>query len=75
MTVKELIECLETMPQNAIVVAESYEEGFDTVKKVMPVAVKQNPVKEWYLGEYLESKESEAQQMVLLYAATKADKE
>ena len=53
MTVKELIECLETMPQNAIVVAESYEEGFDTVKKVMPVAVKQNPVKEWYLGEYL----------------------
>jgi len=31
MTVKELINILKTMPQDALVVTEGYEDGFDAV--------------------------------------------
>jgi len=74
MTVAQLIEYLQTMPPDALVVTEGYEEGFDTIKKVSLTKVIDNPQKEWYTGEYMDSEETTAKQVVLLFADTKADK-
>ena len=62
MTVKELINLLTTMPQDALVVTEGYEDGYDTVKKVSVIAVEENSTKD------------ETSKVVLLYAGTKDEK-
>jgi len=73
MTVKELINTLTSMPQDALAVTEGYENGFDTVKKVSVISVEENPQKDWWDGKYIESKNDEAMNVVLLYAATKEE--
>lgn len=74
MTVAELIEKLNQMPSDALVVAEGYEDGYDTIKRVSLIAVEENPNQEWYVGKYIASKNENAQQVVFLNAETKADK-
>jgi len=59
MTVKELINLLTTMPQDALVVTEVYSYGFDTVDTASVISVKENPQKAWYLGKYIDSAVSE----------------
>jgi len=71
MTVNELINLLTTMPQDALVVTEGYEDGYDTVKKVSVISVEENPIKEWWVGKYIDSKNDESTEVVLLYAGTK----
>ena len=46
MTVKELLQQLQTFPQDAFVVTEGYEEGFDAIKKVSMIRVEENTTKE-----------------------------
>lgn len=74
MTVSELITQLHTLPPDALVVAEGYEEGYDTIKRISMIAVEENPNQEWYVGKYIASKNENAQQVVFLNAETKADK-
>ena len=71
MNVKELINILETMPQDAMVVTEGYEDGYDTVKNVSLIDVEENQQKDWWNGKYVETKNSDAIEVVLLYAGTK----
>jgi hypothetical protein len=71
MTVKELTNLLATMPQDALVVTEGYENGYDTVKKISVIGVEENSQKDWWDGKYIESKNQEAMSVVLLYSATK----
>jgi len=73
MTVKELINILATMPQDALAVTEGYEDGYDTVKNVLVINVKDNPQKEWYVGKYIETTESDGVSVVLLYSGTKEE--
>ena len=73
MTVKELIQKLEAFPQDALVVAEGYEDGYDSIKKVSIIRVVENQTKEWYVGKFVDSKSSSAKEVVLLFADTKAD--
>ncbi len=73
MTVKELINLLETMPQDVLVVTEGYEDGYDTVKKVSIIGVEENPQKNWWDGKYIESEKQESRSVVLLYAGTKEE--
>ena len=73
MTVKELINILATMPQDALVVTEGYEDGYDAVKNVLVINVEENPIKEWYVGKYIDSTNSESESVVLLYSGTKED--
>jgi hypothetical protein len=74
MTVSELIAQLQTLPPDALVVAEGYEDGYDTIKQVSLIAVEENPNQEWYVGKYIASKKGEAQQVAFLNADAKADK-
>ena len=73
MTVKELINSLVTMPQEALVVTEGYEDGYDTVKKVSVIEVEKNPLKEWLVGKYINSTGSRSMDVVLLYSGTKEE--
>ena len=56
MTVSELINRLQTLPPDALVVSEGYEDGYDTIKRVSLIAVTENPNQEWYVGQYIDSK-------------------
>ena len=73
MTVKELINILSTMPQDALVVSEGYEYGYDSIKKVSVIKLEENPRKEWYIGKYDDSENDNAIKAVFLDAETKAD--
>ncbi len=73
MTVSQLIQKLQTLPPDALVITEGYEDGYDTIKNVSLIPVKENPEKEWYLGKYTDSEETKAMQAVFLNAETKAD--
>ena len=73
MTVKDLTNLLATMPQDALVVTEGYEDGFDTVKTISIISVEENPQKDWWYGKYINSANSGAMNVVLLFSATKHD--
>jgi len=73
MTVKELINILETMPQDALVVTEGYEDGYDTVKKVSVIGIEENPQKNWWNGKYVEIEKEEFMSAVLLYSGSKEE--
>lgn len=73
MTVAELIEKLKTFPQDALVVTEGYEDGYDTFKKISLIAIEINPKKDWWVGQYMDSENPNVQQAVFLDAQTKAD--
>ena len=66
MTVAELIEKLKTMPQEAMVVADAYEEGYDAIKKLKQIKVAEMAMKDWYYGFYDDSKEPDAIEVVYL---------
>lgn len=74
MTVSELITQLQNLPTDALIVAEGYEDGYDTIKRVSVITVEENPKQEWYVGQYVASKKENAQQVVFLNADNKADK-
>jgi len=73
MTVKELINILKTMPQDALVVTEGYEDGFDVVKDVSVICVSENPQKDWWNGKYVEIEKEEFMRAVLLYSGSKEE--
>ena len=83
MTVKELINSLAIMPQEALVVTEGYEDGYDTVNVEThgrvsllgrtSLSVKENPLKEWWVGKYINSTGSRSMDVVLLYSGTKEE--
>jgi len=75
MTVNELIKILTTMPQDALVVTEGYEDGYDTIKKISVIDVEENPEKDWWVGKYTDATSDIATKAVFLNAETKADNE
>jgi len=66
MTVKELINLLTTMPQDALVVTEVYATGFNTIKTASVIPVKENPKEGFPRGEYVDAS-SELMSEILLY--------
>jgi len=73
MTVKELINILATMPQDALVVTEGYEDGYDVVKDVSVICVSENPQRNWWNGKYVELEKEEFMRAVLLYSGAKEE--
>lgn len=73
MTVLELILQLQTMPPDALVVSEGYEDGYDTIKEVSIIEVEENPNKKWYLGKYIDSRKPGGLQIVFLNAQSKSE--
>ena len=64
MTVSQLIQQLQTLPQDALVIIEGYEDGYDTIKNVSLIPVAENPKQEWYLGKYINGEEANAMRAV-----------
>ena len=65
-TVKELIELLKKMPQEAIVVGRGYEEGMDSVSCVGIVKAirdnwdeEENRKEAWYIGDWTKNEDNE----------------
>jgi hypothetical protein len=52
MNVKELIEVLQTMPQDAMAVVSGYEDGVDEVRDVALNNINLNVHDEWYYGAH-----------------------
>ena len=73
MIVKELINLLKSMPQDALVVTEGYEDGYDIVKNISVIKVEENPQRDWWNGKYLESTNDESMNVVLLFSGTKEE--
>jgi hypothetical protein len=74
MTVAELIKQLQMLPPDGLVIAEGYEDGYDTIKKVLIIPIEENQKKEWYVGKYIDSDNPDALVAVFLDAENKAEK-
>lgn len=74
MTVKELIQKLNTLPSELQVVTEGYENGFDIIKTVERINVVENEEKDWWDGEFVESNTDNVEEMVYLNKKRKAKK-
>jgi hypothetical protein len=71
MRVAELIEKLKLLPQDALVVAEGYETGYEPVKKVELISVIENPSRDWWDGEYEKSEGPDTLEVVFLNSGAK----
>ncbi len=74
MTVKELIQKLNTLPSELQVVTEGYENGFDIIKTLERINVVENEEKDWWDGEFIESKIDSAVEVIYLNTERKAKK-
>ena len=55
MTVKELIDKLKTLPANAPVMVQGYEDGYDAVKSIREIRIIKNSGAQDWNGEYEEA--------------------
>jgi len=74
MTVKELIQKLNTLPSELQVVTEGYENGFDIIKTVERINVVENEEKDWWDGQFVESNIDNAVEVIYLNTERKARK-
>jgi hypothetical protein len=72
MTVKELIQKLNTLPSELQVVTEGYENGFDIIKTVERISVVENENKDWWDGQFVESNIDNAGEVIYLNTERKA---
>lgn len=66
MTVQELIQALAKYPEDARVVVQGYEDGYDTVSSVRSLSIHPNPNQAWYYGRFLADAE-DGEPAVLLF--------
>ena len=59
MNVKELINELKTLPANAQVMVQGYEDGYDIVKSVRQITVAKNLKAQEWNGEYEEAEKND----------------
>ena len=59
MIVKDLVDKLKTLPADANVLVQGYEDGFDDLKSVREIIVKKNQDAHDYNGEYEEATEGD----------------
>jgi hypothetical protein len=52
MTVRELIELLQKLPQNARVIVQGYEDGYNDIGDAQAIPIKINVNEEWYYGNH-----------------------
>lgn len=66
MTVKELINELQSYPIDARVVVAGYEDGYNDIDIMQHISIKLNANKEWYYGAHEKSEENNAVPAILL---------
>ena len=55
MTVKELMDALKFMHQDAVIVISGYEDGYNAVSRVLATHMTNYPDPKWYYGEFEEA--------------------
>lgn len=73
MTVRALIELLKTYPANTEVVTDGYENGYNPIKKVEQIKIKENENKDWWDGKYDDDKSGKGIEVVFLNAESRKD--
>ena len=71
MTVKELINILQTLPPDLTVVNEGYETGYEPIKNVTVIKVTENKSHDWWDGKYEKSDKTGKMKVVFLDAETR----
>ncbi len=71
MTVKELINKLQSYPTDVRVVVEGYEGGYDDIDITRQISIKLNVNKEWYYGTHEESEKKNVVHAILLAGKNK----
>ncbi|MBN2103052.1 hypothetical protein JW835_03330 [bacterium] len=74
MKVAELIQKLQTFPQDAELMILSYEDGFDPVTECRKITVKPSSTTDWYYGLYDESEQG-TPAVLIASKFTRAEKE
>lgn len=74
MTAEELIKHLQLLPPQTKIVVRGYENGYNDVINLTPRKIKLNADSDWYDGEYIDSKETDAVEAIDLFGDNKNDK-
>ena len=59
MTIKELIEKLQSFQEDTKIVVAGYEGGFNDVSTIHEIKIKEDVNKEWFYGAHEESDDGE----------------
>ena len=75
MIIFELIQQLQTLDPETKIVIRGYEDGYNDILTVRTVKIKPIVDAYWYLGEYEDSKDTDAMDAVELYGENKNPKD
>ena len=75
MTVRELINHLQTLPPDTKVVVRGYEDGYNDILHLKKVSIKPNPNSYTWDGEYEDSSDTDAFDAVNLFGENKNPKD
>ncbi len=75
MTAFELIQQLQTLSPDTKIVIRGYEDGYNDILKMKEVKIKLNEDAHWYLGEYIDSRDTDALNAIDLYGENKNSKD
>jgi hypothetical protein len=71
MTISELMQKLKTLDPETKIVIRGYEDGYNDILTVRTVKIKPIVDAYWYLGEYEDSKDTDAISAAELYGENK----
>lgn len=75
MTAQELINHLQNLPPETKVVIRGYEDGYNDILELRSVKIKPNENSHWYDGEYEDSKDDDAIDVIDLFGENKNSKD
>lgn len=78
MKVAELIERLQAYPQDARIVVQGYEDGYDDISIIKQVTIQPASDPEWYYGRYEKAnrdRSEQGEQAVLLFGRGRSEGE
>jgi hypothetical protein len=75
MTAKELIILLQELPPEIKVVIRGYEEGYNDIRQLKPVKLKEDMNAKWYYGEYYKDDSEHSIDAIELYGENKNQEE
>ncbi|MFH1026051.1 MAG: hypothetical protein V1764_05165 [Nitrospirota bacterium] len=76
MTVIELIERLQEYRQDARIVVQGYEDGFDDISIIDEITIRPAPDPQWYYGRYEKTDlkaSQQSEQAVLLFGRGRSE--
>jgi len=73
MTAIELIRQLKELSPDTRIVVRGYEDGYNDILTLISRSIKLNREAEWYLGEYMDSKDADSISAIELFGENTND--